>query len=310
MVLNQFVGPTTIDTVNAMCAAAMQVDLYAGNVTETTTKFHESVRLHQQCSYRRANSFQRLYTWCWFCTVTFAKIFFKRRPFEIFAVTNPPFNIFTALLLKRLRGIPYHLLIFDVYPDAAFHYSSLREISLVARFWSYLNRKSFEHASNVFTISERMQRAICKYTSPATRIDVIHNWADNELIQPIVPSENSFLVGLGLQHKRIVLYSGNFGKTHDIPTIVEAARLMVAKQDIHFLLIGEGEQKPLIEELVAAYQLKNVTLMRYTDRQVFPYSIASGEIAIVTLDAVAQSVSTPQQRIHIIRWPPAQRLWA
>jgi glycosyltransferase involved in cell wall biosynthesis len=106
---------------------------------------------------------------------------------------------------------------------------------------------------------------------------------------------NSFLVGLGLQHKRIVLYSGNFGKTHDIRTIVEAARLMVAKQDIHFLLIGEGEQKPMIEELIAVYKLKNVTLMRYTDSHVFPSSIASGEIAIVTLDAAAQNVSTPSK---------------
>jgi len=295
VVLNQFVGPTTIDTINAMCEAGMQVDLYAGNVTETTTQFHDSVRLHRQCAYRRASALQRLVTWSWFCWVTCGLLLFKRKPFEIFAVTNPPFNIFTALLLNRLRGIPYDLLIFDVYPDAAFHYSSLKRSSLVARVWSYLNRISFKHARHVFTISERMRLAIRQYTPAETPIEVIHNWSDNERIRPLQPLENAFLTELGLQQKRIVLYSGNFGKTHDIRSIVEAARLLVAHPQIHFLLIGHGEQRPRIEELIAAYKLPNVSLLPFTSSQVFPQSVASGEIAIVTLDTAAQSVSTPSK---------------
>lgn len=295
VVLNQFVGPTTIDTVNALCDAGMVVDLYAGNVTETTTKFQQAVRIHRRCRYRRANLLQRLWTWSWFTLTTFLELLLKRKPYEVFAVTNPPFNVFTALFLKKLRGVPYHLLVYDVYPDAAIQYSSLSKGGWVTRVWSYLNRLSLKHASSTFTISERMSEALAKYASDDTDIQIVHNWADNQLIRPIDAKDNPFLEKIGLQHKRIVLYSGNFGKTHDILSIVEAARLLTSRSEIHFLLIGDGEQKPAVEQLVRSYQLTNVTLLPFTDSQVFPFSVASGELAIVTLDAAAQSVSTPSK---------------
>lgn len=295
VILNQFVGPTTIDTANAMCNAGLRVDLYAGNVSETTTKFDQAVRIHRRCAYRRLNTLQRLWTWSRFTFVTFVELLFKRKPFEVFAITNPPFNLFTVLFLKKIRGIPYHLLVFDVYPDAAVHFSSLRNDSLLVRLWSYLTRMSVKHANSVFTISERMCVALSKYATPDIPIHIIHNWADNHLICPISADSNSFTKQLGISDKRIVLYSGNFGKTHDIGTIVEAAKLLASHPQIHFLLIGEGEQKARIEELVATYNLRNVTLLPFTDSSVFPYSIASGEIAIVTLDSAAQSVSTPSK---------------
>lgn len=273
----------------------MTVDLYTGNVAEKTAKFHSAVRIHRRCGYRRLTFAQRIWTWSRFTLSTLVELLFRRKPFDVFAVTNPPFNMFTAWFLNRTRGIPYHLLVFDVYPDAAIHYSSLKERSLIARLWCYFNRLSLKHARSVFTISERMREALVKYAPADAELQIIHNWADNQLIRPIERQHNPFLCQLNLQAKRIVLYSGNFGKTHDIRSIVEAARLLVSHGEIHFLLIGEGEQKLLIEELIASYQLKNVTLLPFTDSQVFPFSVASGEIAIVTLDAAAKSVSTPSK---------------
>ena len=120
-------------------------------------------------------------------------------------------------------------------------------------------------------------------------------WADNQEVQPIEKTENPFLQRLGLADRKIVLYSGNFGKTHDLESMVRAAKLLEHRTDIHFLLIGGGEQFAPMQCLAKSLGLENLTLLPYQDRAVFPQSVASGDVTLVSLEEAANSLSTPSK---------------
>ncbi|MCR9296234.1 MAG: glycosyltransferase family 4 protein [bacterium] len=295
IVLNQFLGPTTVDIVNAFADAGCSPVVYCGTKSPHLSCPNASVVVRLRCGYNRASRLTRMWTWLRFSSRTLLELSFARKPFEVFAITNPPFNLFTALALFYLRGIPYHLLIFDIYPDAAIGVGAVDSRNPITSLWRYLNKLSFRHATSIFTISERMRDALLPYCDDRERIRVIHNWADNRRLRPISKEQNPFLANLGLQDRGIILYSGNFGKTHDVSTIVEAANVLVGRKDLYFLLIGDGEQKPLLRELISKYELTNVSLLPFSDDQTFPYSLASGDLAIVTLDAASATVSTPSK---------------
>ncbi len=295
VILNQSISNITLDIANSLQKHGYRVTLFTGSSVNACQDLQAEVKLTQLTPYRRASAVQRLFTWSAFTANSLLRIVWKKRPYEVFAVTNPPFNVFSALLLYKTLGIQYHLLLFDIYPDAAVQYGFFRAGGMIDRLWGWLTKASFTHATTIFSISDRMSDTIRKYTAADRQIHIIHNWADNTAIEPIDKHDNRFLTQLGLSSKKTVLYSGNFGKTHDLTSIIEAARILSRRHDIHFLMIGDGEQKNQIAGLVKKYQLSNFSLLPYVDSETFPFSVASGDITIVTLDAQAESISTPSK---------------
>lgn len=293
--INQAISPISVDIINAFMRQGISVTLYTGSPKFAQMGLNSGVCVKQQAAYRPSSALYRLWTWSTFFIWTLFTLAITKKRYEIFAVTNPPFNMFTVIILNKLFGVKYHILLFDIYPDAAVQYQYFRTGSLFDRVWSYLNRVCFSNAENLFTISERMRDTLRKYTASEQEIHVIHNWADNLEIYPLDKSKNPFLIQYGLADKKTVLYSGNFGKTHDISSIVEAAKLLAHRNDIHFLLIGGGDQKEGIAQLVDEYALQNLCLLPYVDLETFRFSVASGDITIVTLDSRAASVSTPSK---------------
>jgi len=293
--LDQVVGPNSTDIMRACCEDGIQVELYSGEIFEVISSLHPAVQWYKRARYSRSSFLRRLTTWSRFWARTSFELLFRKKPFDLFVVTNPPFNLFTALLLNRLRSVSYHVLVYDVYPDAIVQYGYLGQRNWLVRVWAWLMRQVMVKATSVITISESLKEALQKYNSTDRPIEVVPTWANNELVQPVPKTENPFLAELGLADKKVVLYSGNFGKTHDIRSLVLAARETVDRADVHWLLIGFGEQFAAIEELVSSLELPNLTLLSKVDRADFPQSVASGDVTIVTLEKAAESLSVPSK---------------
>ena len=189
----------------AFAAAGVAVDLFTGEIFE---EIGHGVQVRLRTKYARKTFLHRIATWSLFALATATQLLFRRKPYELFVVTNPPFNLLTALLLNRLRGIDYHVLVFDVYPDALVQYGYLGERSWIVKVWSALMRQVVARAASVVTISESLKEALQKYNATGRTIWVVPTWADNLEVQPIEKTENPFLQRLGLADRKIVLYSG------------------------------------------------------------------------------------------------------
>lgn len=66
-----------------------------------------------------------------------------------------------------------------------------------------------------------------------------------------------------IRKKKIILFVGTFGISYQLELVVDVARRMSQKEDVHFLIVGDGEKKISLE--AQASGLKNITFSGWLD---------------------------------------------
>ena len=235
--INQSTGYLTIDTVNAYSTKYDEVVLLAGRIREAERKLNSDIQVKKILAYNKSSSIKRILTW----VVAFIQIFFllalKYRKYEVVYVTNPPISYLASLIL----GNPFSVIVYDTYPDA------LRNIGIKQGHWLYelwckWNRKLFNKAKKIYTLSEGMAQQLTTYVD-RSKIMVTPLWPVSESFAPIKKTENIFVKKYHLEDKFIVLYSGNMGYTHNVDILVEVADMLKNEEKIHFMFIGDGKKK-------------------------------------------------------------------
>jgi len=101
---------------------------------------------------------------------------------------------------------------------------------------------------------------------PPDRISLIPNGVDTERFTPGA-ADPALIARHGLAGKKIILTVGRLVERKGIDMTVEAMRLIAAlRDDIHYLVVGDGELRPRLEQMIADYDLAaHVTLVGKVD---------------------------------------------
>ena len=224
-------------------------------------------------------------------------LIFKKRSL-ILVDTTSPFQGPVVWLASKFRHHKYIYLATEFYPDAAVALGFIKEKSIIHKLWEISNKKVYSSASRVIVIGERLRSNISRYFNNGvddSRIVVIHNWADTEKINPIESKKNHFRKNLKLDNKIVILYSGNLGLSHDLSTLVDAAKVLINNDKIIFLIIGEGPQKEKIQSSINKHNLTNIILLPYQSEEILPFSLSSGDFSVVTLNQAMDQLTVPSK---------------
>lgn len=264
----------------------------------TGTPFHsDSPHLHvrQGPPYNRSSKLHRATSWLGFTAWATKQILsLQGRPF-LWAVTNPPLLPPLTWALSRLKDYPFGLLIWDIYPDHLVKIGWLKPDGFVTRQWNALNARIFTDAKFIITLGERMATTLQSCMPSFRPIDVVPNWVDCEEYRPINKLDNPFVAQHDLQDKLVVMYSGNMGGSHGMEIIADTARLLQHREDIQFVLIGDGMGRKVLEDAKKHHSLNNMTLLPYQPWDVVPFSLASADIALVTQAPGTEHLSVPSK---------------
>lgn len=292
--INQSVGYLTIDTVNAYATKYEEVILAAGIVGSSERKLADNVKIEKIIAYNKKSALMRIFTWVGAFIQILMLLTFKHRKCDIVYVTNPPISYLASLILNR----SFSVIVYDTYPDA------LRNIGIkqghwLYELWSKWNRKLFNKAKCIYTLSEGMAQQISIYVD-RNRIKVVPLWSASEAFAPVEKKDNPFVLKNDLDNKFVVLYSGNMGYTHNVDVLVEVADILRDKDNIHFLFIGDGKKKQEMIQAVKDKQLHNCTFMDYQSFDILPYSLASADLGVVTLNDETALTSVPSKTFNLL----------
>ena len=186
--------------------------------------------------------------------------------------TAPPFLPIVGYLISLLFNTPYVVILYDLYPDIAIELGVVKYNHPISRLWRWFNQRMWRRAKSLIVLSPAMKERIVGHCPDiAERIEVIHSWADPEVIKPIDKKDNWFAHKHGLVDTFTVLYSGNMGRCHDIKTIFEAAKLL-RNEPIKFVCIGGGaKRKKLIEDVKAEGLEKCFLFLSYQEKKDLPF---------------------------------------
>jgi len=278
-----------IDIVNVYAEHYENVTLLAGIVLERNKILNSNVKLERIICYERNNNFRRFLTWLWAFIQLLVKIKLNHKKAFLFIVSNPPFAVFIPLFCKNR----FALLIYDIYPDILTEYKIIKKNSYFTRCWERANRKIFFKAEKIYTISKGMREKLSKYSGNKT-IEVIPTWTDNKFLKPISKKSNPFIKNHNLQNKFVVIYSGNMGYSHNLDFLVQIA-VRIKRDDILFLIIGDGNKNKLLKEKIKATGTSNFKLLPFQDAKDLPFSLSSADLGIVSLGKESSNLSVPSK---------------
>jgi glycosyltransferase involved in cell wall biosynthesis len=209
--------------------------------------------------------------------------------------TAPPFLPFLGYIANRLFGIPYACILYDLYPDIAVELDVISYQHWVAKLWRWANRLVWARASELIVLSPAMRgRIISHMPEIATKVTVIHSWADAEAIQPIAKNANWFAKTHHLVKPFTVLYSGNMGRCHDMATILEAACLL-RHEPIQFVFIGGGAKRQQLIQEAENRKLSNFLFLPYQEKAHLPYSLTACDLSLVSVSADMDTLVAPSK---------------
>jgi glycosyltransferase involved in cell wall biosynthesis len=240
---------------------------------------------------RQSSLPRRLFNWTVFTLVAALTLLVSSPPRgrdrELLFVSNPPFLPPAMWLVARLRGWDYTYVVYDLYPDNMVELGFLQREGFVVRVWSWVHRRVFRAARAVVALGPVMRGRIARVAGPgfdAGRVAIVHNWQDGSFVVPRDKTENWFSAEHGVVDRFTLVYSGNIGTFHDLDTLVEAAA-RVDDPDVHFLVIGEGDNRRHVRGLADELGLvpERVTFLPYQDWEDLPYSLTAGDVMVVTV---------------------------
>ena len=188
-----------------------------------------------------------------------------RRPDVVLCQTDPPFAGDAAYLVARRFGVPFVVIVQDLYPESA---RGKLDPALLQALESAVDAY-LRPADRVVAISEPMRRRLEARGVDAARISVIPGWVDTEAIHPVdVDRDGRF----------VVMHSGNVGHAQELDTLLQAAREV---GDVEFEIVGNGARRDELERHAAA--LPNVSFHAYRPRSELSASLSSASLHFVGL---------------------------
>jgi len=289
--INQDSGYLMVDILNSFCSMGYECSLVAGRIVERETKLNPGVRVKKVIRYNRGSNLKRLLSWFIASIQIFSYIVFCARDSHLFIVSNPPF----ATLLPFFRR-NYSLMIFDLYPDALVEFGIIGKDSFVNRRWASANTKVYNKADRIYTLTRGMSKALERYVLPG-KITQVPLWTNNNFLKPIPKAENRFIKDHHLEGKFLVVYSGNFGRAHYFDLIIEIAS-RINDESIEFVIISGSPEDS--KEREKKYGMKNCLFLPLQQVMALPMSLASADLAVVTLSENAASLGIPSKFFNFL----------
>lgn len=225
-----------------------------------------------------------------------------RRGDVVVAKTDPPLLSILVAPIAWLRGATPVNWLQDVFPEVATAVKLSSRLNGLFAILKPIRNWSLSLAEHNIVIGDRMAGHLVEQGISRSRISVIPNWADPEIVRPIDPSDNALRKEWGFEGRLVIGYSGNLGRVHDIETIVDAIETIqtnpdatVADRSIVFLFVGNGAQRKVLESEIARRKLANVEFRPYQPSERLAESLASADVHLVSLRPELEGFVVPSK---------------
>jgi colanic acid biosynthesis glycosyl transferase WcaI len=230
----------------------------------------------------KGSGIKRILNYLSFAFLSLFGLLRSRKPDYVFVDSPPLFLAMPGWLSARLWKVPFIFNVADLWPDSVLDLGVMRE-GLATKLGFALEKWTYKHADVVTAVTEGIRNSLLhKKHVPPSKILFLPNGVDTTLFQPNAVPDEQLRARLNLQGKRVVLYAGNHGHAGAVDQLLDAASL-ISDPSVHFLLVGDGPEKPVLQSRARELGLKNITFLDTVPIQQLPAFLSITNIAAVTL---------------------------
>jgi glycosyltransferase involved in cell wall biosynthesis len=248
--------------------------------------------------FRKESRLGRLANWLSFLGSLLLAMARRRDERTYLFVTNPPVAPW-ALLLARARKQRSFVLVHDLYPDLAEAIGVVKAGGFVSRVFDAVNRYCFRRAEGIVALGEDMRARLTSKLGKGTRLAVIPNWADGDLIAPAAKSSSEFAAANGLDNRFVFLYAGNLGLFQDLETLVDAVETLPALEvEPALVFVGDGGKRPALE--ARARGSDRVFVHDFLPYERLGDLYAASDVGLIALEPGVEKTNVPSKTYSIL----------
>ena len=200
---------------------------------------------------------------------------------EVAAVFSPP--LFLALA-SWWKNIPFLLNVQDLFPQTVVELDAIRPgFTLNALRWA--EKFFYSRARMIAVHAPSLTQVITARGIPPEKIAYLPNWLD---IEPFASNANgaAFRAELSIPADRFVVsFTGVIGWAQGLGVALRAAEELRGHPDILFLFVGDGVEKPALEQEACSRGLANVRFLPMQPQSRYSEILAASDVGLVTLDS-------------------------
>jgi len=201
---------------------------------------------------------------------------------DVVVSTSPQFfSGLSGFFVSRLKSCSWVLEIRDLWPESVIAVGAIknrRVINLLEGIESLMYRK----ADHIVSVTQSFKKHIENREIYPGKITIITNGADFDSFTPL-PKKNGISDKLGLNDKFVVSYIGTHGMAHALDTALRAAELLSDREDIVFLLVGDGAERDNLLKQKEALGLNNVIMVGQQEKSKIPQFLGASDACMILL---------------------------
>lgn len=218
----------------------------------------------------------------------------------IVALTSPPLISSLGAIWKTLSGGRLISWTMDLNPDEAIAAGWLAPSSITASVLHAVQRFSLRHSDSVVVLDSFMGQRLVRSGVPGDKITVVPPWSQDDSAYFDPQGREQFRRLHGWEQKFVVMYSGNHSPCHPLDTLVEAAGLLRAREDIVFAFVGGGSEYRKIQARMADEKWANVVCLPYQPRESLAQSLSAADLQVVVMGDAFVGIVSPSKIYNIL----------
>lgn len=217
----------------------------------------------------------------------------------IISETDPFFLPLVAAPMAKRMGAKYVAYLQDVYPDIGIALGIKGE-SMATRELRRRLCAAYASADRIVVLDGDMRERLIGWGLPRDKFVIVPNWTDTELVQP-VKQGNAFRATHGLQHRFVVMHSGNMGLTQRLDRLVAATAQANWPAQALLLLVGGGAREAELHQQAQRLGVTDrVRFLPYQPLEKLGESLSAADIQVVSMDGAIRGCMAPSKLYGIL----------
>lgn len=240
----------------------------------------------------RAPSSKHIFSYMVVWAVLFFAAIRQARRDVVITLTDPPMQILIGRFYAWAKGAHHIHWCHDLYPDL-FPALGYKLPGMVMRMLNRLSRRSLKSCDRVVVIGQCMAKHLAYTGMDMTRVKVIPNWTDREIVHPdglppvrvrmdIQGAKSTAALIRDTAPKFRILYAGSIARAHPMQAVLDAAQILSVHSEIEFLFVGDSPAHERFARERDRRGLTNIKFIPYQPVALLRGLMESGDVHLVT----------------------------
>ena len=201
--------------------------------------------------------------------------------FDLLLYPTPPIT-FVGLVedLKREQGCATYLILRDIFPQNAVDVGIMGK-GLAYRHFRRVERRLYSVSDRIGCMSPANLEWVARDGVPRSKLELLPNW---RRIREAPPAGPDLRKQWGLEGKFLAVFGGVIGMAQELEFLLELAGACRDRDDVAFVVIGEGNRKPALREVAERMQLHNVHFKDRVGPADFGRLLRQADAGLINLD--------------------------